>query len=178
MADEQPNNPLHGVTLKALLTSLVDEHGWEYLAERVRVQCFSNNPSIKSSLKFLRKTPWAREKVEALYLSGVKTRERKRKRNLRRAARRAYAQSVAEGTAQTFDRTEPAPAQTAKPEIVESVAVVDTVEPETPEPKTVQTAPPPTAAKAPEKPPTPAAQSVAPPEPATETPTGWTFDRG
>jgi uncharacterized protein (DUF2132 family) len=98
MADEQLNNPLHGITLKALLTGLVEEHGWEYLAERVKIQCFSNEPSIKSSLTFLRKTPWARAKVEGIYLSDFKGRERKRKRNLRRAARRAYAESVKDGT--------------------------------------------------------------------------------
>ena len=95
MPDDQPNNPLHGVTLKALLTQLVDEHGWESLGEQVRIQCFLNDPSIKSSLKFLRKTPWARAKVEQLYLSDLRQRERKRKRNLRRAARRAYAEQVA-----------------------------------------------------------------------------------
>ena len=116
MADEQPNNPLHGVTLKALLTSLVDEHGWEYLADRVRVQCFSNNPSINSSLKFLRKTPWAREKVEALYVSGVKTRERKRKRNLRRAARRAYAQGIKDGTIEPPDQPSTVPSVDVSPQ--------------------------------------------------------------
>lgn len=116
MADEQPNNPLHGITLKALLTGLVEEHGWEYLGERVRIQCFQNNPSIKSSLTFLRKTPWARAKVEALYLSDYKARERKRKRNLRRAARRAYAESVKDGTAQvTAPGDEPTPIKEPKP---------------------------------------------------------------
>lgn len=63
------NDPLHGVTLKALLTELVEQYGWEELADRININCFSNDPSISSSLKFLRKTPWAREKVEALYLS-------------------------------------------------------------------------------------------------------------
>ena len=61
-------NPLHGVTLEALLTALVAHHGWDGLAQRVDVRCFKNDPSIKSSLAFLRKTPWAREKVEALYI--------------------------------------------------------------------------------------------------------------
>lgn len=64
---EHPNDPLHGVTLEAMLTRLVDEHGWDDLASRVRINCFANDPSIKSSLKFLRKTPWARKKVEDLY---------------------------------------------------------------------------------------------------------------
>jgi len=94
MAEEPHIDPLHGVTLKALLTGLVEDHGWEYLAERVRIQCFQSDPSIKSSLTFLRKTPWARTKVERLYLSDLRGRERKRKRNLRRAARRAYAETV------------------------------------------------------------------------------------
>jgi uncharacterized protein (DUF2132 family) len=66
---EQPNNPLHGLTLERILVALVDHHGWDGLARRIRVNCFSNEPSVKSSLKFLRKTPWAREQVEALYLA-------------------------------------------------------------------------------------------------------------
>ena len=61
-------NPLHGITLEALLTQLVAHYGWDGLAQRVDVRCFKNDPSIKSSLSFLRKTPWAREKVESLYL--------------------------------------------------------------------------------------------------------------
>lgn len=68
MPDKQPNNPLHGITLETILTGLVAHYGWAGLAERIPVNCFSNDPSIKSSLKFLRKTPWARDKVEALYL--------------------------------------------------------------------------------------------------------------
>jgi uncharacterized protein (DUF2132 family) len=66
---KQINNPLHGITLQNLLTELVDVYGWEYLAEQVEVRCFMFDPSIKSSLKFLRKTQWARDKVEAIYLS-------------------------------------------------------------------------------------------------------------
>ncbi|MGO1247909.1 MAG: VF530 family DNA-binding protein [Oceanisphaera sp.] len=65
---EQPNNPLHGITLKALLTELVDRLGWQELALRVNINCFKSNPSIKSSLTFLRRTPWARAEVEAVYL--------------------------------------------------------------------------------------------------------------
>lgn len=63
-----PNNPLHGITLEAILTTLVAQLGWEGLAKRIDIRCFKSEPSIKSSLTFLRKTPWAREKVEALYL--------------------------------------------------------------------------------------------------------------
>ncbi|HSI37501.1 MAG TPA: VF530 family protein [Methylotenera sp.] len=66
---KQHNNPLHGITLEAIVTSLVDHYGWAELAERIPVRCFSNDPSISSSLKFLRKTPWARDKVELLYLT-------------------------------------------------------------------------------------------------------------
>jgi uncharacterized protein (DUF2132 family) len=65
---EQPRNPLHGLTLEALLRALVDAYGWPGLAERIALRCFTQNPSIASSLKVLRKTPWAREKVESLYL--------------------------------------------------------------------------------------------------------------
>ncbi len=59
---------MHGVTLKMVVTELVEEYGWEELGRRIKIKCFTNDPSINSSLKFLRKTPWAREKVEALYL--------------------------------------------------------------------------------------------------------------
>lgn len=65
---QQPNNPLHGIKLVDILEYLVDFYSWEVLGERIRIKCFNDNPSIKSSLTFLRKTPWAREKVEALYL--------------------------------------------------------------------------------------------------------------
>ncbi|MEX6501009.1 VF530 family DNA-binding protein [Pseudomonas zhanjiangensis] len=63
-----PNNPLHGVTLEAILVELVARLGWDGLAQRIDIRCFKSEPSIKSSLTFLRKTPWAREKVEALYI--------------------------------------------------------------------------------------------------------------
>lgn len=69
MHNKQPNNPLHGVKLETIVQKLEQHYGWDGLAERVPVNCFSNDPSIKSSLKFLRKTPWAREKVEALYIA-------------------------------------------------------------------------------------------------------------
>ncbi len=65
---EQPNNPLHGVKLKDLLEWLVENYGWEQMASKVNINCFHNNPTVKSSLKFLRRTPWARDKVEQLYL--------------------------------------------------------------------------------------------------------------
>lgn len=64
----QPRNPLHGLTLEAILTALVDCYGWADLGQRIPIRCFSSDPSIASSLKFLRRTPWAREKVESLYL--------------------------------------------------------------------------------------------------------------
>jgi uncharacterized protein (DUF2132 family) len=64
----QPRNPLHGMTLEAILTALVDAYGWQGLDERIPLRCFAFEPSITSSLRLLRKTPWAREKVESLYL--------------------------------------------------------------------------------------------------------------
>ncbi|WP_020567914.1 VF530 family protein [Neolewinella persica] len=64
----QPNNPLHGVKLVTILERIVEQYGWKRLAEEININCFKNDPSIKSSLKFLRKTPWARDKVEQLYL--------------------------------------------------------------------------------------------------------------
>jgi uncharacterized protein (DUF2132 family) len=68
MTEKQPENPLHGVTLEALLTELVSDYGWSELGRLIDIRCFNNDPSIKSSLKFLRKTPWARKQVEDLYL--------------------------------------------------------------------------------------------------------------
>lgn len=68
MAESQKNNPLHGLTLESILAQLVNYYGWEDLYGKINLNCFKSNPSIKSSLKFLRKTPWAREKVESLYL--------------------------------------------------------------------------------------------------------------
>ena len=65
----QPNNPLHGVTLAHIVTTLHHHFGWEHLAQLININCFKSNPSIKSSLTFLRKTPWARKKVEELYCS-------------------------------------------------------------------------------------------------------------
>lgn len=69
MSKAGAQDPLHGVTLERVVTRLVERYGWEELARRIRIKCFSSDPSVASSLKFLRKTPWAREKVEALYLN-------------------------------------------------------------------------------------------------------------
>ncbi len=69
MSEEQPNNPLHGITLEQVVTRLEDHYGWEGLARRININCFKSDPSVKSSLKFLRKTPWARDKVENLYIA-------------------------------------------------------------------------------------------------------------
>ena len=64
----QPKNPLHGMTLEKIVTELADYYGWEGLGDRINIRCFTHDPSVGSSLKFLRKTPWARDKVESLYL--------------------------------------------------------------------------------------------------------------
>ena len=74
----QPKNPLHGVTLEQIVTQLADHYGWPGLAERIALRCFSSQPSVASSLKFLRKTPWAREKVEGLYLFMLREQRRAR----------------------------------------------------------------------------------------------------
>ena len=66
---EQPNNPLHGITLEMILNSLIDKYGWDELSHKINIRCFYDNPSIKSSLTFLRKTPWARKKIETLFLN-------------------------------------------------------------------------------------------------------------
>jgi len=71
MTSEQPksNDPLHGMTLEMIVTRLVEQYGWDELGRRIPIRCFTNNPTIKSSLTFLRRTPWARKKVEDLYLT-------------------------------------------------------------------------------------------------------------
>lgn len=69
MNDLQPNNPLHGITLERILTELVTFYGWQSMAQQIAIRCFSHEPSIASSLKFLRRTPWARERVGAMYLT-------------------------------------------------------------------------------------------------------------
>jgi uncharacterized protein (DUF2132 family) len=68
MSETQANNPLHGIKLEKVVTDLVEHYGWEELAIRININCFKSDPSVKSSLKFLRKTPWARDKVETLFL--------------------------------------------------------------------------------------------------------------
>ncbi|MGI4751826.1 MAG: VF530 family DNA-binding protein [Janthinobacterium lividum] len=74
---EQANNPLHGKTLELILNELVTELGWPELGERIRIKCFTDHPSIKSSLTFLRKTDWARKKVEDLYISFMRSKTRR-----------------------------------------------------------------------------------------------------
>lgn len=69
MSREQSKDPLHGVTLEMIVGSLVDHYGWDGLASRININCFKSDPSVKSSLKYLRKTQWARDKVEALYVA-------------------------------------------------------------------------------------------------------------
>ena len=76
MAQEHPRDPLHGITLEKIVTELVAHFGWPELGERVRIRCFTHDPSVSSSLKFLRKTPWAREKVEGLYLFTLREQRR------------------------------------------------------------------------------------------------------
>lgn len=69
---QQPNNPLHGIKLVTILEYLVENLGWHKMEDQIKINCFHTNPSIKSSLKFLRKTPWAREKVEQLYIKAIR----------------------------------------------------------------------------------------------------------
>jgi uncharacterized protein (DUF2132 family) len=76
MTPAQPRNPLHGITLEAMLNEMVAYFGWEDLAQRIPINCFASDPSISSSLKFLRRTPWAREKVEGLYLFMLREQKR------------------------------------------------------------------------------------------------------
>jgi uncharacterized protein (DUF2132 family) len=77
----QANNPLHGMTLEAIVTALSQHYGWDGLGERIPVRCFNVDPSIPSSLRFLRKTPWAREKVEGLYLYMLREQQRNARRS-------------------------------------------------------------------------------------------------
>ena len=69
MNEQQDNDPLHGITLEQILNSLVEFYGWDDLGRRINIRCFNSDPSVKSSLKFLRQTPWARTKVESLYIA-------------------------------------------------------------------------------------------------------------
>ena len=72
MSNQQPNNPLHGITLAQIINSLVEHYGWNKLGKLINIRCFKSDPSVKSSLKFLRKTPWARTKVEELFIATKK----------------------------------------------------------------------------------------------------------
>ena len=72
MSEEHKNNPLHGINLKQIMNELVDQYGWDELGQRINIRCFNYDPSINSCLKFLRKTPWARTKVENLYITMIK----------------------------------------------------------------------------------------------------------
>lgn len=74
--ETQPNNPLHGITLETIINELVSHYGWEYMGCTIKIKCFTDNPSVKSSLKFLRRTPWARTKVENMYLDMLKKQKR------------------------------------------------------------------------------------------------------
>jgi uncharacterized protein (DUF2132 family) len=78
MSQQQPNNPLHGVTLAAILEHLVAAYGWEELGQQIEIRCFTHDPSVASSLKFLRRTPWARERVESLYIHLLRETERRK----------------------------------------------------------------------------------------------------
>lgn len=73
--ESQPNNPLHGIKLEQIINDLVAHYGWEYMAYNIKIKCFTDNPSVKSSLKFLRRMPWARTKVENMYLKMLKNRK-------------------------------------------------------------------------------------------------------
>ncbi|MDX2481242.1 MAG: VF530 family protein [Desulfuromusa sp.] len=73
MSDQQSKDPLHGITLEQILNSLVESYDWDELGQRIDIRCFNSNPSVKSSLKFLRRTPWARKQVEDLYLTMKKS---------------------------------------------------------------------------------------------------------
>ncbi|MBW2637686.1 MAG: DUF2132 domain-containing protein [Deltaproteobacteria bacterium] len=80
MSESQPNNPLHGITFEMILSRLVALYGWDELGKLITIRCFNHDPSITSSLKFLRRTPWARKKVEDLYLSPEKKKKGKRRK--------------------------------------------------------------------------------------------------
>ena len=90
MSEAPTNDPLHGVTLTAIVEDLVERHGWTELAARLNLGCFKSNPSVSSSLKFLRATDWARTKVERLYANDHRVIERNAKRNRRRKAQRVF----------------------------------------------------------------------------------------
>jgi len=74
--ESQPNNPLHGIKLEQIINDLVAHYGWEYMGYNIKIKCFTDNPSVKSSLKFLRRMPWARTKVENMYLKMLENNKR------------------------------------------------------------------------------------------------------
>lgn len=103
MDTPQKNNPLHGITLERILNELVGHFGWEELGDRIAINCFNHEPSIKSSLKFLRKTPWARDKVEGLYLWHKRNEERKERK---RAKKSPHPQEEPDGLAEADNQHE------------------------------------------------------------------------
>lgn len=107
MNEHQPKNPLHGLTLQTILETLVERLGWPELGSRINIRCFTHEPSIKSSLKFLRATPWARSAVEQLYLDDERRLEKKRARNRERAARRAFAAAQSDSAEASGESVEP-----------------------------------------------------------------------
>jgi len=82
MATQQNHNPLHGITLETIVTELVAFFGWPELGQQINIRCFTSEPSVGSSLKFLRRTPWARAKVESLYLFMLRERARQARRDI------------------------------------------------------------------------------------------------
>lgn len=115
MCPDRPHDPLHGITLKALLTDLVERRGWADLGERINIRCFTHEPSLESSLKFLRRTDWARAAVERLYLADQAQLERKRRRNQERAAQRAYAAAAGNTVAAQANAAADSEADSAPP---------------------------------------------------------------
>ena len=81
MKDSQPDNPLHGITLEMILNELVAFHGWDKLGRQIEIRCFNHEPSVASSLKFLRRTPWARQQVEKLYIDTVRRSDNAKRRD-------------------------------------------------------------------------------------------------
>ena len=129
MLEEQKNNPLHGVKLEILLTELVEHYGFEILAEQININCFKSNPSIKSSLKFFRKTPWARNKVEAFYLYKFKQLPRPsdsdhelvpRERTISLDQKPGTPAEIEAGDSEFFDDPESGPAFPSKKKVEES----------------------------------------------------------
>ena len=125
MSSTPPKDPLHGITLEQMLLDLVERYGWPELGARIAIRCFTHEPSVASSLKFLRRTDWARAAVERLYLSDQSELARKRKRNQKRKARRAHS-AVLASAAQPSAESAAGERETAERESPEKL-------PETPE---------------------------------------------